>query len=106
MTEERWASLVQTAVGGPVTLGTMFGSKGLRTGKKYFATWWNGQLVLKLAAGRVEALVRSGAAEPFEPMAGRPMNGWVVVAPTADWPALAAEARSYVGVAAALTHDL
>jgi TfoX/Sxy family transcriptional regulator of competence genes len=96
VTDERWGELVESAVGGPVTQGTMFGSKGLRTGKKYFATWWNGQLVLKLPADRVEELVRSDQGEPFEPMAGRPMKGWVVVAPTADWPALSAEARAFV----------
>jgi len=29
-------------------------------------------------------------------MAGRPMNGWVVVAPSADWAPLVDEARAYV----------
>ncbi len=96
MTEERWVDLVENAVGGSVTPGTMFGSKGLRTGRKFFAIWWNGQLVAKLSAATIEALVRSGQGQRFEPMAGRPMTGWVVVAPTADWPALTEEARAFV----------
>ena len=36
------------AEGGDVTRGTMFGSKGLRTGTKFFAIWWHDQLVVKL----------------------------------------------------------
>ncbi len=93
---QRWGQLVDAAVGGPVTPGTMFGSKGLRTGKKFFAIWWHGQLVVKLPPARIDELVRAGESEPFEPMEGRPMNGWVVVAPAEDWPALAGESRSFV----------
>lgn len=96
MTEKRWGELVDDAVGGPVTLGTMFGSKGLRTGTKYFATWWNGRLVLKVAPSRVEELLSSGHGTAFEPMEGRPMKAWVVVDTASDWAALAAEARAYV----------
>lgn len=96
MAEERWAELVAGTVGGPVTVGTTFGSKGLRLGNKYFAIWWHEQLVLKLPAARAAELVGSGAAEPFEPMAGRRMTGWTVVDPGTDWPALTAQARSFL----------
>ena len=96
MADERWQDLVAGAVGGPVTEGTMFGSKGLRTGKKFFATWWHEQLVVKLPAERAAELVGAGQAQPFEPMPGRAMNGWVVVAETADWPPLVDEARAFV----------
>jgi hypothetical protein len=65
----------------------MFGSKGLRTGTKFFAIWWHAQLVVKLPAAQLEQLVGRGEAEPFEPMPGRPMNGWAVVPATADWSA-------------------
>jgi hypothetical protein len=94
--EQRWSELVQASVGGPVTPGTMFGSKGLRTGTKFFAIWWHAQLVLKLPAPHIEQLVVAGEGEPFEPMPGRPMNGWVVVAATTDWSALSEDARSFV----------
>jgi hypothetical protein len=88
VSDERWAQLCQDNFGGPVTVGSMFGSKGLRTGPKFFAIWWHSQLVLKLPD--------EGAAEPFVPMEGRPMTGWVVVAGAADWDQLATESRTYV----------
>jgi TfoX/Sxy family transcriptional regulator of competence genes len=94
--EQRWQELVETAVGGDVTPGTMFGSKGLRTGKKFFAVWWQERLVLKLPAERVQELVARNAGEPFEPMAGRPMKGWIVVADEAEWSDLTSEARDFV----------
>ena len=91
-----WDELVERSVGGPVSRGSMFGSQGLRTGTKFFALWWQEQLVLKPSPDRVQELVAAGEAEPFEPMPGRPMNGWVVVGPSADWPSLVDEARAYV----------
>ena len=94
--DERWQDLVEQSVHDDVTQGTMFGSKGLRTGRKYFAVWWHEQLVTKLPPERLQELVSAGRAEPFEPMAGRPMNGWVIVDPSADWPSLVEEARAYV----------
>ena len=96
MTANRWPELVEAATGGPVTEGTMFGSKGLRTGTKFFAIWWHEQLVVKLPAERLSALAGSGHGESFEPMPGRPMNGWLVVGPDVDWEPLAAEARAHV----------
>lgn len=93
---QRWADLVEESIGGPVSEGQMFGSKGLRTGRKFYAVWWHERLVLKLPATRADGLVAAGDAEPFEPMEGRRMNGWVVVSPDGDWPGLAAEARALV----------
>jgi hypothetical protein len=91
-----WDEIVARAEGGPVSAGSMFGSRGLRTGRKFFALWWHDQLVLKLPPDRLAELVAAGTAEPFEPMEGRPMNGWVVVAPSADWAPLADQARAFV----------
>jgi len=91
-----WEELVAGAEGGAVTRGSMFGSQGLRTGKKFFAVWWHEQLALKLPADRLRELIDTGTATPFEPMEGRPMNGWVVVSPTADWPPLVHEACAFV----------
>jgi hypothetical protein len=96
MADERWQELVEGAEEGPVTQGTMFGSKGLRTGAKFFAIWWHDQLVLKLPPARLTELVEAGDGQPFEPMPGRAMNGWVVVAPSADWRPLTGEARTHV----------
>ena len=91
-----WEDLVAGAEGGEVSRGSMFGSSGLRTGRRFFAIWWHERLVLKLPAGRRQALVDGGQAEPFEPMGGRPMNGWVVVGEFLDWPPLVDEARAFV----------
>ena len=94
--DDRWQDLVEQSVRGEVTQGTMFGSKGLRTGRKFFAIWWHERLVAKLPPEQLQELVSSGRGEPFEPMPGRPMNGWVVVDPSADWPSLVEQAREYV----------
>jgi hypothetical protein len=91
-----WEQLVERSVGGPVSRGSMFGSQGLRTGTKFFALWWHDRLVVKPSPDRLRELVDAGAAEPFEPMPGRAMNGWVVVGPDADWVPLVDEARAYV----------
>jgi TfoX/Sxy family transcriptional regulator of competence genes len=92
-----WEELVAGAEGGPVSRGSMFGSQGLRTGRKFFAIWWNDKLVLKLPAERQQELLDGDRAVPFEPMGGgRRMNGWVVVDDALDWPPLVEEARAYV----------
>jgi TfoX/Sxy family transcriptional regulator of competence genes len=91
-----WDELVARVEGGAVSAGQMFGSRGLRTGTKFFALWWHERLVLKLPADRRAALVSAGQATPFEPMAGRPMNGWVVVDEALDRPPLVEEARAFV----------
>ena len=96
MAEDRWQQLVEGAVGGPVTAGTMFGSRGLRTGRKFFAIWWHEKLVAKLPPARLQQLVDDGDAEPFEPMAGRPMAGWAILSPGLDWPGVVEEARAFV----------
>src|SRR3954447_14549603 len=91
-----WDELVAGAEGGPVSRGSMFGSQGLRTGKKFFAIWWHEQLVLKLPTDRQDELGGSGQAVPVEPIDGRRMNGWVVVDDTVDRPPLVEEARAFV----------
>src|SRR4051794_35733026 len=96
MADDRWQQLVADAEGGDVTPGKMFGSAGLRTGRKFFAVWWHEHLVVKLAPARLSQLVEAGAGTPFEPMEGRPMNGWILLADSVDWPPVVEEARAYV----------
>src|SRR3978361_1095205 len=96
MADDRWQDLVEGAVGGPVTEGTMFGSKGLRTGTKFFAIWWHEQLVVKLPAERLAELIAAGGGEPVEPREGRRMNVWILLAETSEWPPLIEEARAFV----------
>jgi TfoX/Sxy family transcriptional regulator of competence genes len=96
MADGSWDDLVARAEGGPVTRGTMFGSQGLRTGTKFFAIWWHEQLVVKLPPDRLQELVAAGDGQVFEPMAGRTMNGWLLVERPTDRDALLAEARAHV----------
>src|SRR3954453_23515306 len=96
MGNERWESLAEGSVGGPVPRGTMFGSQGLRTGTKFFAIWWHDQLVVKLPPARLTELVEAGDGQPFEPMEGRRMNGWILVGDSVDWPPVIEEARAFV----------
>ncbi|HEV7213309.1 MAG TPA: TfoX/Sxy family protein [Blastococcus sp.] len=96
MADDRWQRLVADAEGGDVTAGTMFGSKGLRTGRKFFAVWWHEQLVVKLPPDRLRELVDSGQGRPFEPMEGRRMNGWIVLGDRVDWAPVVQEARAHV----------
>lgn len=70
MSNQRLDELRGAAVAGPVTVGTMFGSQGLRTGMKLFGVWWHEQLVVKLPHSRIDELVAAGDAEPFDPCRG------------------------------------
>jgi TfoX/Sxy family transcriptional regulator of competence genes len=101
MTDTRWQELVATAEGGPVTQGTMFGSKGLRTGTTFFAIWWHEQLVVKLQPAWLTELVEAGNGQPFEPMEGRRMNGWILLGDSIDWPPVIEEARAFVAAQSA-----
>jgi TfoX/Sxy family transcriptional regulator of competence genes len=96
MADGSWDDLVARTEGGPVTRGTMFGSQGLRTGTKFFAIWWHEQLVVKLPPDRLQELVAGGEGQVFEPMAGRTMNGWLLLEGLTDRDALLAEARAHV----------
>ena len=94
--DDRWQQLVTDSVGGDVTRGTMFGSAGLRTGRKFFAVWWHDQLVVKVPPARLTQLVEAGDAQPFEPMEGRRMNGWIVLGESVEWLPVVREAGAYV----------
>ena len=63
-----------------VDQGRMLRSTGLRSGGKFFAFARDGELVVKVAAERVEELVARGMGEPFF-SGGRRMREWVCVQP-------------------------
>jgi len=78
-----------------------FAEGGLMTSGKLFAVPHRGdQLLLKLPAGRVEALVATGRGAPFVMgmNGGRVMREWVLAQPEAadDWLKLATEAEAFV----------
>jgi hypothetical protein len=94
-----YEAVAEQLLGQPgVSEGKMFGMDCMKAGGKVFAGRWDeDRLVVKLPRERVEELLASGDGEPFEPMAGRAMKEWVVVAaPEQAWPALAEEARRFV----------
>lgn len=79
-----------------VTLGRALSNLGLMTGGKLFAFIKDGDLVLKLPAARIDALVVSHDATRFERGQGTPMREWVVVPASGDWPDLTREACDFV----------
>ncbi|MDO5753685.1 hypothetical protein [Arthrobacter sp.] len=94
----------QLAAEGPVEIGTMFRSPGLRTGTKIFAFLGHGDyLIVKLPRARAQALTSEGGAE-LVTMGTRTMREWVEIPALADygttlatWTALATEALHFVG---------
>jgi hypothetical protein len=51
---------------------------------------------VKLPADRLQGLVAAGQAEVFEPMEGRPMNGWALLRESVEWDPVVAEGRDHV----------
>jgi hypothetical protein len=83
-----------------VTQGTMMGYPCLRSNGAFFACVERatGHLIVKLPAHRVSELAAAGQVRPFAPN-GRTFREWAAfpVADPAEWRALLAEARSFVG---------
>lgn len=97
--EDRFASLAEALLADAgVSEGRMFGSQGLKVGGKVFAMLVKEQLVVKLSAERVEALVDAGVGDRFDPGHGRLMKEWIAIpsGTGVDWLALAREAKSYL----------
>jgi hypothetical protein len=90
---------------GPVSVGTMFRSPALRTGKKVVAFLGSGPgdtLILKLPRARAAALMEEGSAEPVT-IGKRTMREWIEVPARSDsaatrtaWTGFAREALLYV----------
>jgi hypothetical protein len=99
LASSRFDEIAAAHLGDPaITRTKMFGMPVLKVGGRVFAGVTDGRLVFKLPVARVEALLSAGHAERFQPMPGRAMKEWVTVRPdaAADWPELAAAARSFV----------
>lgn len=100
--EERFAGLVAALADDPDVTGPLggsrrFGSDALTTDGKIFAMLYEGALVVKLPAERVEGLVAAGEGERFG-RSGRPMREWLALdaGSDLDWRALAGEALAFV----------
>lgn len=102
-TQQRFAALADELAGEPgVTLPDesrrRFGSTALKVDGAIFAMLVSDQLVVKLPADRVSALVADGTGSPFASGRGAAMREWVVVleADPATESALVREALAFV----------
>jgi hypothetical protein len=75
-----------------------FGSRGqLKVGGRIFAMLVGSELVVKLPAARVEALVENGQGRYFDAGKGKPMREWFVLTSSrTPWQPLAEEAFEFV----------
>ena len=96
MTHPRFEELVAASVGGQVSAGVMFGGRGLRTGKRFYAVWWGDRLIVKLPEERIEELTVAGHGREYVPDGRRVMKEWAELDDSADWTAVCAEARAHV----------
>ena len=99
--EERYEDLVDELVGvagvTPPRGGGGFGRSALRFQGRIFAMLVRGRLVVKLPAGRVDALVEAGDGIRFDANKGTPMKEWFSLDPGSalPWPPLAREALDF-----------
>jgi TfoX/Sxy family transcriptional regulator of competence genes len=85
------------ATRGSIGAGRHFGAGALKVNGKIFAMPVRGRLVVKLPRKRVEDLVATGQAAPFEPSPGRPMKEWAAILDEKlSWVELAREAHDFV----------
>src|SRR5262249_7151553 len=89
--------LVAAAGVRPPRGGGGFGRSALRYQGKIFAMLVRGRLVVKLPAGRVDALAGAGDGIHFDANKGTPMREWLSLDPGSgqDWLALAREALDF-----------
>ena len=73
------------------------GSQGLKLGKRMFAMFYKGDLLVTLPPERVTAMIASGEGLAFDPGTGRPMADRILVPESRrqDWVALCEESREY-----------
>jgi hypothetical protein len=99
-TIERYELLAETLLADPAITRPErrgFAQGGLMRDGKLFATLRGEELLLKLPAARVAALIASGQGAPFDANKGKPMKEWVLAGMSADWDVLAREAMGFVG---------
>jgi hypothetical protein len=94
-----WEAAATVLTRGDVTRGTMMGLPCLRVDGKFFAAFdrASGDLLIKVAAARVDELLVSGEGGAVAP-AGRRFREWAAIPPEAvdRWPDYLAEAYTFV----------
>ena len=82
-----------------IVKGKMFGALCLKAPNgKAFAMFWKDFMVFKLSEKAVPKAMQIEGACLFDPMAGRPMNGWIHIsfAHKGEWEWLAKDAYDFV----------
>ncbi len=74
------------------------GAQGIKYGKKMFAMFYKGQLTVTLSPKRVQEVVASDEALPFDPGTGKPMKDRVLipVEMKESWIAFCEESAEYL----------
>ena len=99
--DRRYEDLIDGLVGiagvTPPQGGSGFGRSAVRFQKKIFVMLVCGRLVLKLPAGRVDALIAAGEGVRFDANKGTPMKEWFSLDPESEqpWLPLAREALDF-----------
>jgi hypothetical protein len=99
--EKRYEDLIDGLVGiagvTPPQGGSGFGRSAARFQKKIFVMLVRGRLVLKLPAGRVDALIAAGEGVRFDANKGTPMKEWFSLDSESElqWLPLAREALDF-----------
>jgi hypothetical protein len=99
--DKRYEDLIDGLVGiagvTPPQGGSGFGRSAVRFQKKIFVMLVRGRLVLKLPAGRVDALIGAGEGVRFDANKGTPMKEWFSLDPESGlpWLPLAREALDF-----------
>jgi hypothetical protein len=80
-----------------VTVNSGRGSQGIKLGKKMFAMFYKGDLLLRFPPERVGALIAAGKGSAFDPGTGTNMADRILVpqSQTADWISLSEESHAY-----------
>lgn len=73
------------------------GAQGLKLGRKMFAMFYKGELLLKLPPHRVDELIALERARPYDPATGSPMKDRAIipVSEEQNWIALCEEALDH-----------
>ena len=82
-----------------VTVNAGRGAQGIKKGKKMFAMFFKGDLLLTLPPERVEALIAAGRGLPYDPGTGKVMKNRLLIpaAKKRSWIKLCEEAAAAAG---------
>ena len=77
------------------------GAQGLKYGKKLFAMFSKGDLLIKLSQERVTEVIASGEGLPYDPGTGKPMKNMVLIPVSKKdlWIKYCEEAKSHMSKA-------